>query len=82
MKVFDIDVKGIDLSTRTISILAKDMPTALKTAAEIHEIAKTEWYEDAEVTDVRFNCEISTAEELQKELSEKRKEIETKEKEE
>lgn len=81
MEVFDIKVRGVDLSPTTYSILAKDTAEALEIAQRFNKaaIGYGDW---CDVADVTHNTTITTPEQFEEEMADKKARLEARIKEE
>lgn len=58
MNVYDIEFNDF-IGNKTRSIIAKDMKQAAKIADKMLQVALKNLWEDIEIVDIRFNCEIT-----------------------
>jgi hypothetical protein len=69
MNVYDIEIDGINLSSKTYSILAEDFSEANK-IAESMVAPWNEEYEEAKIIRVELNCYLTVPEDYVKETKE------------
>jgi len=74
MKVYDIEISGIDLSPKTFSILAEDLEHASIHAYNMMKAKQEHGWEDAELIRVELNCEITKPEQFLAEVKQEEKE--------
>lgn len=82
MKIYNIEINGIDLSNKTFSTLTKNLQEVYLIAEKMEKAAKELWWEDAEVVEISLYGEVTVPDEFVTDLKKKAKATEERGKEE